>query len=61
MYKVILVPAGCCQSTLDVGVMEQHANKMHQQGYDLAHVYQSATASCMFGSKTAAVMVFKQR
>ncbi|MFO0697522.1 MAG: hypothetical protein U0230_28345 [Polyangiales bacterium] len=58
MYKVILVPASCGQSMLDVGAIEQNANAMFGQGYELIHVYQTITPGC-FGAKTAAVMVFR--
>ena len=61
MYKVVLIPAGCCQSELDVGRIEQSANQMANSGYDLAHIYQTNSAGCCIGKKTAAVLVFKKR
>lgn len=60
MYKVVLIPASCGQTTLDVGLIEKNANTMHGQGYELAHIYQTSAATCV-GSKSAVVMVFKQR
>lgn len=60
MYKVILVPAGCMQNALDVGVIETNANTMSQQGYDLVQVLQTNAATCA-GTKNAVIMVFKQR
>ena len=59
MYKVVLVPAGCGDNALDVGLIEKNANKMSTQGYDLVQVYQTTTAGCT-GSKSACVMVFKR-
>jgi hypothetical protein len=60
MYKVILVPASCGQSMLDVGAIEKNANSMLTQGYELAHIYQTSSAGCV-GAKSAAVLVFRQR
>ena len=51
MYKVILVPAACGQSTLDVNLIEKNANAMLGQGFELAHVYQSTSPGCT-GSRT---------
>lgn len=61
MYKVVLVPAGCCQSALDVRLVEQNANQMAAAGYELSHVYETSSAGCCVGKKTSAVLVFKQR
>ena len=60
MYKVILVPAGCCQSALDVSLIEKNANAMNDKGYELLQVYQSSSSGCA-GAKTSAVMIFKLR
>jgi hypothetical protein len=60
MYKVVLVPASCGQTTLDIGLIEKNANSMQAEGYDLAHVYQTSSAGCI-GTKSAVVMVFRQR
>ena len=60
MYKVILVPAGCMQTVLDVDLIQANANKMSEQGYDLMQVLQSHTTACI-GTKSAVIMVFKQR
>ena len=59
MYKVVLIPAGCCQSFLDVGKIEATANQMAGSGYELAHIYQTATPGCCISKKSAAVLVFK--
>jgi hypothetical protein len=59
MYKVILVPASCGQSTLDVGLIEKNANTMASQGFQLVQVYQTTSAGCT-GPKTSAVMIFKK-
>ena len=60
MYKMILLPAGCMQSALDVGAIQTNANTMSQQGYDLVHIFQTHASTCV-GSKTAVLMVFKHR
>jgi hypothetical protein len=60
MYKVVLLPAGCGQNALDTRAIEQNANTMSSQGFDLHHIYQTSTASCV-GSKSAVVMIFRQR
>lgn len=60
MYKVILVPAGCMQTVLDVGIIESNANTMSEKGYELVQVLQTNTAACI-GTKNAVIMVFKQR
>ena len=59
MYKVVLVPAGCGQDALDVGLIEKNANEMSAQGYDLIQAYQTTTAGCT-GSKSACVLIFKR-
>lgn len=60
MYKVILVPAACGTNALDVKLVENNANTMASQGYELVQAYQSSTAGCT-GPKSAAVLIFKQR
>ncbi len=60
MYKVVLVPASCGQTTLDIGLIEKNANSMQAEGYDLAHVYPTSSAGCI-GPKSAVVMVFRHR
>ena len=57
-YRVVLVPAGSCESELDVGLIEQAANRMKSEGYRLEHIYESTTSGCCVGKKTAAVLVF---
>lgn len=59
MYKVILIPAGCGEDTLDVGLIEKNANEMSSQGYELAEAYQTSTKGCG-STKTAAVLIFKK-
>jgi hypothetical protein len=59
MYKVVLLPAGCGQSALDVSRIESTSNQMAASGYELAHIYQSTTAGCLGANKSAAVLVFK--
>ena len=59
MYKVVLVPASCGQSQLDVGSIEQNANEMASRGFELVEAYQTSTAGCT-GAKTACVMIFKR-
>jgi len=61
MYKVVLIPAGCCQTDLDVRLIEKAANEYAANGYDLSHVYQTSSRGCCVGSKSSAVLVFKQR
>lgn len=60
MYKVVLVPAACGQSVLDVELIEKNANAMLAQGFELTHIYQSSAPGCV-GGKSAAVMVFRKR
>lgn len=60
MYKVILVPAACGKSVLDVDLLEKNANAMHGQGFELVQVYQTTSMGCM-GTKTSAVMVFRKQ
>lgn len=60
MYKVLLLPASCGQTTLDVGLIEKNANSMLSQGYELEHIYQTTASGCIL-AKSAVVMVFKQR
>jgi hypothetical protein len=60
MYKVILVPAGCGQSAIDVGIIETNANTMTERGFDLVQVLQTHASACV-GTKSAVIMVFKQR
>jgi hypothetical protein len=48
------------QSALDVGLIESNANTMSEKGYDLVQVVQTNAATCV-GTKTAMLMVFKQR
>lgn len=60
MCKVILIPAACGQTALDVGLLEQNANTMYEQGYELVQVYQTSSRGCG-GPKSAAVMIFRRR
>ena len=59
-YKVVLVPAGCCEQALDVRRIEKNANKMAQYGYELVQAYQTSTTTCT-GPKTACVLIFRYR
>ncbi len=52
MYKVILVPAACGQTVLDVALIQGNANTMAAQGFDLVQVFQTHTSACV-GTKTA--------
>lgn len=61
MYKVILVPAGTCESALDVRLIEQNSNHLAASGYELSHIYETTSPGCCVGKKTSAVLVFKQR
>jgi len=61
MYRVVLVQAGCGETALNVGVIEQNANHMAAQGYVLEHIYETSSMGCCVGKKTSAVLVFKQR
>jgi hypothetical protein len=60
MYKVILVPASCGESALDVSLVEKNANEMADQGYELVQVYETKSAGCT-GMKTSCVMVYKRQ
>lgn len=59
-YKVVLVPAGCCEHALDVRRIEKNANQMAQNGYELVQAYQTSTTTCT-GPKTACVLIFRYR
>ncbi len=59
MYKVVLIRAGCCESALDVSLIEKAANDMAARGYVLDHIYQTSTTGCCINQKSAAVLVFK--
>jgi hypothetical protein len=61
MYKVMLVPAACGQTALDVGLIERNANQMAASGYELVHVYETSSMGCCVGKKTSAVLVFRKR
>ena len=59
MYKFVVVQ-GRCGQPYNVSESEQHANRMEAEGFELAHVYQTVTSSCV-GSSSSLVMVFKKR
>jgi len=56
MYKFVTI-AGSCGSPYNLAKAEQTAVSMAQQGFRLAHVFQSTTPGC-FGTNNALVMVF---
>lgn len=59
MYRFITIQ-GSCGSPYNIAACEKNANKMLQEGYELVQVYQTSTSSCLAGSKSVLVMVFKR-
>jgi hypothetical protein len=59
MYKFGTL-SGSCGNPVDLAKAEKLANEMAQQGWILAHVFQSTTRGCL-GTNSAIVMIFKQQ
>ena len=58
MYKFITVE-GKCGQPYNLAECEGHANRMHEQGYELVQVYQTTMAACG-GGKSVLVIVFRK-
>ena len=60
MYKFVVIE-GSCGNPPDIGSCEIQANTMAEQGYELVQVFDSTTLSCFGRTKSALVMVFRDK
>ena len=57
-YKTHIIDIGCCATAIDPREVETVANKMEQQGFQLAHVYIDSTQACC-GNKKSVIMIVR--
>ena len=60
MYRFVVIE-GSCGNPADIGSCEAQANTMAGQGYELLQVFDTTTLSCFGRSKSALVMVFREK
>ena len=59
-YKVQVIDISCCNEDINPKDIENAANAMASQGYELVQVYSDSTQACC-GSKKSVVMVFRTK
>lgn len=59
MYKVVTVE-GSCGNPYNIGAVENHANGMQQNGFELIQVYETHVRTCL-SAKRVLIMVFRSR
>jgi hypothetical protein len=59
-YRVQVIDIGCCSSAIEPKHVENAANQMASQGFELAHAYIDSTQACC-GNKKSLILVFRAR
>jgi hypothetical protein len=59
MYKVLTVE-GNCGNPYNIGAVENHANGMQQNGFELVQVYETRVRTCT-SAKSVLIMIFRSR